>query len=218
MKIILSKIEARVIGCLLEKEITTPEQYPLSLNALTAACNQKSNRDPVMSLSEAEVQSTLDVLKSKHMIGAVSGQRVIKYKHRFCNMEFKDLQFDQKELAVVCVLLLRGPQTSGELRTRTQRLCKFANVSEVETILSDLATKEVGALVVRLSREAGKRECRYAHLFSGEPDDVCKDETELRQDTFESKATQCSEDRIATLEARVAILEQLVENLKMKIF
>ncbi len=133
MKIELTTVEARVIGCLLEKEATTPEQYPLSLNSLTTACNQKSNREPVMSLSESEVLDAIDTLISRHLVSDESGfnSRVSKYRHRFCNTEFGDLQFTDQERGIVCCLLLRGPQTPGELRTRTQRLCQFQDVKEV---------------------------------------------------------------------------------------
>jgi uncharacterized protein YceH (UPF0502 family) len=170
MDLVLDEHEARVVGSLLEKEITTPDQYPLSLNALTNACNQKSNRDPVMSLDEAEVLAALDSLRGKHLILEKSGfgSRVPKYQHRFCNTQFGTLQFSEQELGLVCVLLLRGPQTPGELRSRTQRLCRFSDVGEVEACLEALADREDGPFVVRLAREPGKRESRYAHLFSGE--------------------------------------------------
>ncbi|MFY8301101.1 YceH family protein [Pseudoalteromonas sp. SS15] len=160
----LNQIEQRIIGVLLEKEITTPDQYPLSLNSLTTGCNQKSNREPVLELSEAEVLDTVDGLIAKRIVvrdEAVSG-RVDKYRHRFCNTEFGDLQFSEQQLAVVCVLLLRGPQTPGELRSRTNRLANFAQVSEVEQVLQDLQQQ---SLVQQLPRQPGKRESRYQHLF-----------------------------------------------------
>ncbi|MDN5681727.1 MAG: DUF480 domain-containing protein, partial [Ewingella sp.] len=119
MKHELSAKEARVVGCLLEKQLTTPEQYPMSLNGLTTACNQKTNREPVMELSESEVQQTLDLLLRKHIIRTLSGSRTMKYEHRFCNSEFGNLKFSPPEVAVVTTLLLRGAQTPGELRTRT---------------------------------------------------------------------------------------------------
>ena len=160
----LNQIEQRIIGVLLEKEITTPDQYPLSLNSLTTGCNQKSNREPVLELSEAEVLDAIDGLIAKRIVvrdEAVSG-RVDKYRHRFCNTEFGDLQFSEQQLAVVCVLLLRGPQTPGELRSRTNRLANFAQVSEVEQALQDLQQQ---SLVQQLPRQPGKRESRYQHLF-----------------------------------------------------
>ena len=170
MLIQLSSIQARLIGVLLEKEVTTPEQYPLSLNGLTLGCNQKSNRDPVMSLSESEVQNGLDELRDKKLIFEHTGigSRVVKYKHRFCNTEFSDLKFSRQQLAIVCVMLLRGPQTPGELKTRTNRLAEFDNVDEIEETLNKLHQLNGEKLVVKLEREPGKRESRYGHLFSGE--------------------------------------------------
>src|ERR1700761_611118 len=134
MKIELTPIEARMIGCLIEKQITTPDQYPLSLNALVNACNQKSNRDPVLELEERTVQQTVDDLGRKHLIVEKSGfgSRVPKYQHRFCNTEYGSLKFDPQELAIVCELLLRGPQTPGELRSRAARMAPFTDVSAVE--------------------------------------------------------------------------------------
>ncbi|HEV7445953.1 MAG TPA: DUF480 domain-containing protein [Steroidobacteraceae bacterium] len=169
MKIELTVLEARLIGCLIEKQITTPDQYPLSLNALANACNQKSNRDPVMDLDEATVQKTLDSLSKKHFVMEKSGfgSRVPKYQHRFCNTEFGTLKLDPQELAIVCELLVRGPQTPGELRTRASRMAPFAETSEVEAALTRLAERPDGPFVVRLVREPNRRDSRWAHLFSG---------------------------------------------------
>jgi uncharacterized protein len=169
MNIELSPIEARIIGCLIEKQITTPDQYPLSLNALVNACNQKSNRDPVLSADEAAIQTTLDHLIRKHLVIEKSGfgSRVPKYQHRFCNTEFGPLKFTPQELAIVCELLVRGPQTPGELRTRAARMASFSEVGQVETALESLSSRADGPFVVRLSREPGRRDSRYAHLFSG---------------------------------------------------
>lgn len=169
MKIELNSIEARVIGCLIEKQITTPDQYPLSLNALVNACNQKSNRDPIMELEERIVQQTLDALGRKHFVVEKSGfgSRVPKHQHRFCNTEYGTLKLDPQELAIVCELLVRGPQTPGELRTRAARMAPFGDVSEVEAALTRLSEREDGPFVVRLAREPGRRDSRYAHLFSG---------------------------------------------------
>jgi len=171
MNVELSAPEARVIGCLIEKQITTADQYPLSLNALVNACNQKSNRDPVLELSEAEVQGTLDRLARKHLVVERSGfgSRVPKYQHRFCNTEFGTLKLDAQELAILCELLLRGAQTPGELRSRAARMAAFADVAEVESALDRLAERAGGALVARLAREPGRREARFAHLFGGQP-------------------------------------------------
>ncbi|ALP54403.1 hypothetical protein Tel_15300 [Candidatus Tenderia electrophaga] len=165
----LSPLQARVIGCLIEKEASTPEHYPLSLNALTNACNQKSNREPVMKLDESEVQQTLDALIKKHWVSEKSGfgSRVVKYQHRFFNSEFGGTRFTPQQMAVVCELMLRGPQTPGELRSRTARLCKFTEVSEVEQALNALMHHPEGPFIARLPREPGRREARYAQLFCG---------------------------------------------------
>jgi uncharacterized protein len=166
--ITLTALEARVIGALIEKEITTPDQYPLSINALVNACNQKSNREPVMELDEAQVQDTVDGLVKKHMVSEKTafGSRVTKYRQRFCNTEFGTLTFSPQELGILCVLLLRGAQTPGELRSRTSRLCRFDDVQEVEGVLDRLMNREDGSFVARLAREPGKRESRYVQLFS----------------------------------------------------
>jgi uncharacterized protein YceH (UPF0502 family) len=170
LKVILSATEARVIGCLIEKQVTTPDQYPLSLNALTNACNQKSNRDPVMALGETEVQQLVDLLVRKHVVMERSGfgSRVPKYQHCYCNTEFSGLKFTPQELAIVCELLLRGPQTPGELRSRAARMAAFADSGEVERALEALATRAEGAVVQRLPRQPGRREARYAQLLTGE--------------------------------------------------
>ena len=169
MNIALTPHEARIIGCLIEKQITTPDQYPLSLNALINACNQKSNRDPVLDLDEGTVQRTLDALSKKHFVVERSGfgSRVSKYQHRFCNTEYGTLKLDEQELAVTCELLLRGPQTPGELRSRASRMGTFADVTDVEATLTRLSEREGGPFVTRLAREPGRRESRFAHLFGG---------------------------------------------------
>jgi uncharacterized protein YceH (UPF0502 family) len=173
MDLRLSPREARVIGCLIEKEITTPDQYPLSLNALVAACNQKNNRDPVMELTEADVHATLEDLGRRRLVAAESGfgSRVTRYRHRFCNTEFGSVQLSAQETAVVCELLLRGPQMPGELRSRASRMAPFADVAEMERVLDRLAAREDGPFVEKLVREPGRRESRYVHRF-GEADPV----------------------------------------------
>ncbi|CNK72591.1 YceH family protein [Yersinia proxima] len=197
MKHSLNAQEARVIGCLLEKQVTTPEQYPMSLNGVTIACNQKTNREPVMELSESEVQQTLDFLLKKHLIRTQSGNRVMKYEHRFCNSEFGNLKFSPAELAVMTTLLLRGAQTPGELRTRTNRMHEFSDVAETEEVLNQLSLREDGPFVVRLAREPGKRESRFMHLLSGDIAPV-------------SSTEEIASGSTGTLEARVAQLEQQV--------
>jgi uncharacterized protein YceH (UPF0502 family) len=203
MNIELSPNEARVIGCLIEKEITTPEQYPLSLNALTNACNQKSNRDPVLELDEATVQQTLDQLVKRYLVSEHGGfgSRVAKYQHRFCNTEYGALKFSPAELGIVCELLLRGPQTPGELRSRASRLCPLKDVTEVETALDQLAQREDGPFVMRLPREPGKRESRFAHLFGGEV--IGTDEIETSGVAAESATIAQLEQRVARLEAEM---------------
>ncbi|MCP1106158.1 YceH family protein [Serratia nevei] len=205
MKYELNAKEARVIGCLLEKQVTTPDQYPLSLNAITLACNQKTNREPVMDLSEGEVQQLLDLLLRKHFLRTLSGfgNRVVKYEQRFCNSEFGQLKLSPAELAVIATLLLRGAQTPGELRTRTNRMHEFSDVSEVEQVLQQLATRDDGPFVVRLAREPGKRESRFMHLFSGQIDEA--------PPVFES------EEDGGELSARVSALENQVAELKRQV-
>ncbi|MCG7542246.1 DUF480 domain-containing protein [Pseudoalteromonas sp. CO348] len=156
--------EQRVLGSLIEKQVTTPEQYPMSLNGLTNACNQKSNREPVMELSQNDVLDTLTRLQEKRLITcdeALSG-RVDKYSQRFCNSDFGHLKVNAKQKAIICLLLLRGPQTPGELRTRSGRLAEFSSVQDVEATLSAMQEHDY---VVKLAREPGKRESRYQHLF-----------------------------------------------------
>jgi uncharacterized protein len=209
MTIELTPLEARVIGCLIEKQITTPEQYPLSLNALVNACNQKSNRDPVLELAEAEVQAVVDGLVKRYQVNEHSGfgSRVAKYQHRFCNTEYGSLKFSPQELGIVCELLLRGPQTPGELRSRAGRLAHFGDSGEVETALEALARREDGPFVVRLLREPGKRESRYAHLFSGEPDIAATPEPATRP-AGQPGRLDLIEQRLAELEAEVARLRE----------
>ncbi|MFC6671760.1 YceH family protein [Marinobacterium aestuariivivens] len=210
MELNLTLYQARVIGALIEKEITTPDQYPLSLNALTLACNQKSNRDPVLELDETSVQQTLDELARLRLVKEESGfgSRVVKYKHRFCNTEFGELQFSEQELGIICVLLLRGPQTPGELRTRTNRLCSFNDVQQVERVLQKLMERDNGPFVVRLAREPGKRESRYAHLFSGEVTEA------VATGPVASAAAEPADDRLTELEQEVASLKAEVAELR----
>lgn len=210
MKYQLSPLEARVIGCLLEKQVTTPEQYPLSINGVVTACNQKTNREPVMTLSEAEVQEQLDTLVKRHYLRTVSGfgNRVTKYEQRFCNSEFGDLNLSTAEAALVTTLLLRGAQTPGELRGRAQRMHEFADMAEVENTLERLASREDGPFVVRLPREPGKRESRYMHLFSGDVD--------LQAIAAQSDAPVADEGllaRVEMLEGEVAELKQRLDSL-----
>ena len=209
MSIELSAHEIRVIGGLIEKQIATPESYPLSLNALTNAVNQKSNRDPILALDEIAVQEIVDGLIRKFQVSehAGYGSRVPKYEHRFCNTAFSTLQFSAAEVAVLCELFLRGAQTPGELRARASRLHPFHDASEVEAALENLARHADGPFVVRLPREPGRREARHAHLFSGAPQVPVADAEPLA-------AAPAASERMAQLEQRVAALEALVAELR----
>ncbi|HVF17917.1 MAG TPA: DUF480 domain-containing protein [Steroidobacteraceae bacterium] len=217
MDIYLTPHEARVIGSLIEKAITTPDQYPLSLNALTNACNQKSNRDPLMELDERTVQANLDTLAKKHFVMERSGfgSRVPKYQHRFCNTGFGTLEFTPLQTAIICELLLRGPQTPGELRTRAGRMAEVRDVTEVEEALEKLATREEGPFVVRLPREAGRRDSRYAHLFSGE---VQIDEAARAAESANPAPSGTgTEARGPSNSERIEKLEQLVAQLRAEL-
>ena len=216
MNIELSPSEARVIGCLIEKQITTPDQYPLSLNALVNACNQKSNRDPVMSADDAAIQTTLDHLIRKHLVIEKSGfgSRVPKYQHRFCNTEFGPLKFTPQELAIVCELLVRGPQTPGELRTRTARMAPVSEVTQVETALESLSSRADGPFVVQLPREPGRRDSRYAHLFSGAVMIPARTEESV---TEPSMASAPAPSRLERLEEEVRQLKEELKDIKARL-
>lgn len=203
MNMNLSLYETRVIGCLIEKALTTPDQYPLSINSLVNACNQKSNREPVLELKESTVQETVDGLVRKHLVSRIEGSRVTKYKHRFCNSEFGALRLSEGAVGIICELFLRGPQTPGELRSRTERFCRFDNVDQVEAELEDLMAREE-PLVVKLAREPGKRESRYAHLFSGKP--------QLQPVSISEVEEIDSSDR-----ERIEVLEQQVQALQLSL-
>jgi len=209
MSIHLSPLEARVLGALIEKEITTPDQYPLSLNALTNACNQKTNRDPVLSLDDRTVQEVLDGLSKRHLVMERSGfgSRVVKYRHRLCNGDHNPLQWSTQEVAVMCELMLRGPQTPGELRSRAQRLASFTDLGDIETTLELLATRADGPFVVKLPRQPGARESRYCQLLTGEPD------IEALQATAHAVVESASTGDPA-LVARVQALEDAVASLR----
>lgn len=215
MNIEFSPNEARVIGCLIEKEVTTPDQYPLSLNALTNACNQKTNREPVLELSETDVQQSVDSLMKKHLVSDRSagyGGRVTKYKHRFCNTEFGPLKFSKQELGILCAMLLRGPQTPGELRSRTNRLCEFADAEEVEANLRALQTREDGPFIARLPRAPGARESRYAHLFSGTMESA--PEPDAPKPAAPQSESPDLNQRVSALEERVLQLRAEIDALK----
>lgn len=217
MNIHLEPLETRVIGCLIEKQITTPDQYPLSVNSLTNACNQKSNRDPMLQVDEATVQRTLDALGKRHMVMERSGfgSRVPKYQHLFCNTEYGSLKFDPQELAIVCELMLRGPQTPGELRGRANRMAKFDDVTQIDAALERLATRTDGPFITRLSREPGRRDSRYAHRFEGDPSDAVSNDAEVSETPVRAAASLDAPSRSTSdLESRVAELERTVSELR----
>lgn len=214
MKLNFTLYQTRVLGVLIEKEITTPDQYPLSLNALVNGCNQKSSREPVLQLDEATVQDTVDELKALRLLREDTGygSRVVKLKHRFCNTEFSDLKFTEQELGILCVMFLRGPQSPGELRTRTNRLCKFTDNNEVESVLNGLAAKDNGPFVVQLNREVGKRDARWAHLFSGDID------VDTVVAAPAAKPVDNAQDqRITDLEQQVKWLKEQLESVKSEL-
>lgn len=210
-------IEMRVIGCLMEKEITTPDQYPLSLNALVNACNQKSNREPVTQLSEMEVQDALDALLARGLVTELnaSHSRVSKYQHRFCNTEFSDLQLSSAETAIICLMFVRGAQTPGELRSRSGRLHSFQSRDEVELALQSLQAKTGGPYVCQLPREPGKREQRYQECFCSESERPAN--TDSGSTTVSNKNdeyTQQLEARVLELEKQVLELNEYIQQLE----
>jgi uncharacterized protein len=208
---ILNAIEARVLGALVEKDITTPDYYPLSLNALVNACNQKNNRDPVMTLDEESVRYALATLQEKRMAGPASGadSRVTKFEHRLQEV----FNFDRREIAVVCVLLLRGPQTPGELRGRTDRMYHFEALDDVVSTLERLAQRDP-SLARILPRQPGTKESRYTHLFSGEPEiDAAGSESVAPQSVARplspaTAGTSPAADRLTSLEVEVTRLRE----------
>ena len=200
MDLLLHPVEVRVLGSLLEKEITTPEYYPLSLNALVNACNQKSNRDPAVNFDEETVQQALHSLRDKGLLLAITGagSRVQKYAHRISER----LNLGRRELAVLCELMLRGPQTLGELRTRAERMHPFDDLEQVQSVIDRLPE-----LITKLERRPGEKESRFAHLLSGPP--------AVSQDEPEPPAPP-RHDRMAALEAEIAQLRQELEDLKQQ--
>ncbi len=210
LNIVLDPNEARVIGSLMEKSIVTPEQYPLTLNALTLACNQKSSREPVMSLDQGTVQHTARHLEGKHLVSSEENfkGRVVKYTQRLCNTPFAELQLSEPQFAVICLLLLRGRQTPGELRARSGRLYEFPDNEAVDETLEALISHEAGPLVARLPRTAGRRDFEYMHLFAGPLQSVAADAE--RPDS----PAPTRVDRISGLESRVEALEQELRELK----
>jgi uncharacterized protein YceH (UPF0502 family) len=210
MNILLNEIEARVLGALVEKDTTTPDYYPLSLNALVNACNQRNNRDPVMNLEERAVRDALNGLRDYELAGPASGadSRVTKYEHRLQ----ETFNFSRGETAVLCVLLLRGPQTPGELRARTERMHRFEDLDAVQSSLQKLMQREPPLAVV-LPRAAGTKETRYAHLLSGE---IEAGELALPRMAAPSSSS-ADDDRVSRLEEAVAALRNEVRELKQQL-
>ncbi len=208
MEITLNDTEVRVLGSLIEKELTTPEYYPLSLNSLTNACNQKSNRDPAMSLAEEEVVRALDSLRFKQLaVLSADGGRVPKYRHLLA--EKSGLM--PAELAIICELLVRGPQTVGELRTRGERMYPFGDLAAVEEVLQELLVRET-PLITLLPRQPGRKEGRYAQLYSGIPES--SDESSEARPEPARQRVLAENERIAKLEAEVALLHEEVAELR----
>jgi len=223
MNIRLTAIEARIIGALIEKQITTPDQYPLSLNALINACNQKSNREPSMQLDEPTVKFVVEGLGRRHMVVEKSGfgSRVPKYQQIFCNTEFGSLKFTPQETAIVCELLLRGPQTPGELRSRAPRMAEFPDPGVVETLLEGLADRPGGGLVAQLAREPNRRDSRWAQLFEELPESArLATAGEVAANKASDAATVRAPShaelvaRVATLEGEIAALRAELASLK----
>jgi uncharacterized protein YceH (UPF0502 family) len=213
--ITLSADQCRIIGVMLEKEITTPEQYPLSLNGITLGCNQKSNREPVTNFSESDVQNLVNELVEMNqlMVDRKASVRVNKYFHRFCDTEFGHLKFTRQQKAIICVLLLRGPQTPGELRTRTNRLAEFTDVSEVETTLHQLQNLNNKTLVKKLTREPGKRDSRYVHLLSDTNENQLAETNIVNIDDISAENQPHLGQRVADLEKQVTVLSEQVSYL-----
>ena len=205
----LTPVEARILGSLVEKELTTPEYYPLTLNSLILACNQKSNRDPFMTVTEPEAQTALVSLKSKQLIWQrnVQGARSVKYEHNLVGC----WMFSADETALLCVLLLRGPQTVGELRTRTERMHEFAALADVETSLQHLMSREEGPFIKKLPRLPGHKENRYDHLFCGDREPSPSQEPEAVQ-----PQSAPAPSRFDTLEEQVRTLQDEVQGLKVQ--
>jgi uncharacterized protein len=204
----LNEIEVRVLGSLIEKQITTPEYYPLTLNSLTAACNQKNNRNPVTSFSESDIDEALNTLREKNLAYVFHGStsRVPKYKHVVPEV----MHLSPPEVAAMCVLMLSGPQTMGEIRTRGYRLYEFSGLEEVEETLRGLAAREDEPLAMKLPRQAGQKDARFVHLLSGAPDIDAMSESAPAE---RASRRTLDNDRVTALEQKVEALTQQVAGL-----
>jgi uncharacterized protein len=218
MPIPLNAHEARVLGSLIEKSLTTPDLYPMTLNGLANACNQKSSRDPVTDLDEATIARTISSLRDKDLVflKSESGNRAPKFGHRVENLLKGG---SAKEIGAVCVLLLRGPQTPGEIKTRTERLCQFESTADVEMTLNDLAARPEGAYVARLARQPGQKETRFMHLFSGDAPPVGEPAPASAPavSSMPSQTPASENDRLARLEQRVESLERTLRELQTRL-
>lgn len=219
MDIHLTPIEARVLGSMIEKEATTPDYYPLSLNGVINACNQKSNRDPVMGLGETETLEALDGLVSKRLARdrTAAGSRVTKYGHRLSGTLGLTREFSREEIAVLCVLMLRGAQTVGEIRGRSQRLCPFENLGQVEATLSGLMTRDDGPYVTKLAREPGRKEARYAHLLCGDIDPGPGESMQIAPPASVPSGKARDGDRITALERGLEELRSELAAIKQRL-
>ncbi|MEM8769339.1 MAG: DUF480 domain-containing protein [Pseudomonadota bacterium] len=225
MPLELTDREARVIGCLMEKSVITPDQYPLTLNALANACNQKSSRDPVMNLEPGEVLATIRALQDKHLVRSEENFRtqVEKFTHRLCNTPFSDYEFDPAQFAIITVLLLRGPRTPGELKANVGRLHTFADNAEVQATLETLRNREGGPVVAELPRTPGRRDSEYMHLLSGPVENAVQgqgassDRGASTQSSSVPAVSAPRESEASTLEARLTALEAEVASLKQEL-
>jgi hypothetical protein len=211
----LSDVEVRILGALLEKEVTTPEYYPLSLNALQAACNQTTNREPVMRLSEDVLEPAIIALRRGGLLRQIQpvGSRVTKFQHLMA----EELKLDPRELAVLGVLMLRGPQTPGELHSRTARLASFADLADLETVIESLIARQPEPLVARLPRRVGQKEVRYAHLLSGEPAQAADAPALADEPARPTRRAPVDDDRVAALEQTVEALRAEVAALRAEL-
>jgi len=219
MPVNLSANECRIVGCLMEKSVVTPDLYPLTLNALTNACNQKSSRNPVMSLSQGVVQHTIRELEARHLVTIEQNFKrgVEKYKQRFCNTRYSEMQFDSAQFAIVCLLLLRGSQTPGELRAHSGRLHEFEDNTAVMDALTSLTKRDGDALVTKLPRTPGRKDSEYMHLFSGAIDvEAYANEAQVVKAAQSSPRVSLSAlaQRVSDLEAEVDDLKELIKSVQ----
>ena len=215
MSLSLNEVEIRILGCLIEKQLTTPDYYPLTLNSLIAACNQKSNREPVMNLSESQVQDALSSLQDKYLVREkmLPGSRTPKYEHKLSGTLTQEFDFNINQLAVLSILFVRGPQTVGEIKGRTQRMADFLDLDQVEACLQELQNHAKGPFVKALPRQPGRREIRYGHVFGGEVQTAEIADTQ----EFVASAAPESVSELQAVKAELAQLREEFENFKNSI-